>query len=372
MRLIYLTAKKYPSRKADPFYVQSMAEAFFRLLGEGFIFLIRGEVPGELKKINAAGLHIPGYFRAFFYFFVLPFVIATRGWGGEGNVFLSYDPNLLCILIFWRQVLPFRYRIVSDWHQMFGDWRDSYVARGSDILTTTSRRLQNILSSRTGVALKRICVAYGGVNPEPFSQKSKLDKSQLREILGLPKENYLIGYIGGFVSIGHKKGLDTMIEALSKMPSDTKMVFVGGRQAEIEEYRHTAEIYSVENRCIFVNRQPFEKVIEYELAMDLLVIPYPDKPHFRDYGFPMKVWEYMTTGRPILYSDLDIMREILGDRAHSFKPEEAGDFTKVVASIRLEPAKAEEVAKRNTEAVMNYTWEARAKNILQFIQDKGV
>ena len=102
--------------------------------------------------------------------------------------------------------------------------------------------------------------------------------------------------------------------------------------------------------------------------MDILVIPYPDKPHFRDYGFPMKVWEYMASGRPIIYSNLEIMREVLGGRATSFQPDDASSFANAVLSIYQDAESAEEIARKNTNDVQAYTWKARAENILNFIQ----
>ena len=69
MKLIYITAKKYPSAKADPFFVQSMARAFAGLLGSDFTFFVRGEVPQELKDIGGMSVRIPDRLRSLSYFF---------------------------------------------------------------------------------------------------------------------------------------------------------------------------------------------------------------------------------------------------------------------------------------------------------------
>lgn len=367
MKLIYLTSKKFPSAKTDPFYVRSMAEAFAELLGENFLFLVRGDVPDELKRVNAVSVKLPRRFRILFYFIWVPFLIMMRRWNSRETIFLSYDPYLLSILIFWRKCFGFKYSICSDWHQLFDDWKDKYVAGNSDYLVSTSKRLKGLLSSVCSIAGEKILVAYGGVNPDPFIEKLKVEKTELRKKLKLPANSLLVGYVGSFRSMGMEKGLDTMIKALPHLNEKIIMVFVGGTKQHINEYMILAKEKNVENRCIFIKKQPFEKVVEYELAMDILAIPYPDKHHFRDYGFPMKVWEYMASGRPIVYSNLEIIGEVLGGRAVPFQPDGVSSLANAILSIYQDMGSAQRVAKQNPKSVLAYTWKARAENILNFI-----
>ncbi len=367
MKLIYITSKKFPSTKVDPFYVRSMAVAFSRLLGQDFLFLVRGNIPDELKNVNTESIKAPKRFRMIFYFLWIPVFVVLRKWSSREITFLSYDPYLLSILIFWRKILRFKYSVSSDWHQLFDDWRDKYISKNSDYLISTSKRLKTLLSSVCGVAPDKVLVAYGGVNPDPFIEKSKTKKVDIRKELGLPMDSFLVGYVGGFRSVGMEKGLDTMIKALPHLDDKIVMVFVGGSKQHINEYKALAKSMNVEGKCIFVEKQPFEKVVEYELAIDVLVIPYPDKHHFRDYGFPMKVWECMASGRPIVYSNLEIIGEVLEGRATSFQPDDARSLSDAVMSIYQDIESAERVARQNPKAVEAYTWESRVDNILDFI-----
>ena len=68
----------------------------------------------------------------------------------------------------------------------------------------------------------------------------------------------------------------------------------------------------------------------YEQASDVLVIPYPDKPHFRLYGFPMKVYEYMASQRPIVYSKLELAEEVLPDCGYGFVPDDPNDLVEKI------------------------------------------
>lgn len=200
-----------------------------------------------------------------------------------------------------------------------------------------------------------------------FIEKLKINKSEYRKKLKLPEDSFLVGYVGGFRSVGMEKGLNTMIKALPYLDGKINMVFVGGSKQHIYKYKELAKEKNVAERCIFVEKQRFDEVVEYELAMDVLVIPYPDKHHFRNYGFPMKVWEYMASGRPIVYSNLEIIMEILKERGFPFQPDNELSFADTISSVFQDIEQAEMVAKQNTKDVKAYTWEARAKNVSGFI-----
>ena len=76
----------------------------------------------------------------------------------------------------------------------------------------------------------------------------------------------------------------------------------------------------------------------------------------------------MAAGRPIVYSNLEIIGEVLKGRADAFVPGDASSLAEVIASVRQSGGQAELRAAQNPVDVQAYTWGARAKNILTFIQ----
>lgn len=368
MRLVYITSYAFPSTRAEPYYVKSMAEAFAELMGKDFLLVVRGHVPTELEKANAVSVRMPKRFRILWYFLWFPFFVLRKKVYEQDAVLMSNDPHLVSVYVFWRAVLRFKYKICSDWHQLFNDWRDSFVAKNSDYLITTTERLKELIVSECAVDSERVLVAYGGIDLDFFKGKTDIPKSTFRERLQLPTNAFLVAYIGGFKAAGLEKGLTTMIKALPYLDEHIKMVFVGGSKDYDGEYPVLAEKLGVSHRCIFVGKQPFSKVVEYELAMDVLAIPYPDKPHFRDYGFPLKVWEYMASGRPIVYSDLPIIGEILRGRGVTFTPDNPESFAKAVSSVYEDARTADTMAEQNTRDIHTYTWDERVSKIVEFIR----
>jgi len=175
---------------------------------------------------------------------------------------------------------------------------------------------------------------------------------------------FLIGYIGLFRSLGIDKGISMMIDSLEYLDPDNIMVFVGGKNNEIDNYKKYAETKQLTDRCIFIPLQIFEKVVLYEKVMDILVIPYPDHPHFRDIGFPMKIYEYMAANVPIVYTQLGLVEEIVADCAYGIKPDNPLELAKIISFIKLNPDDVKKKKLLAFEKVKKLSWADKAKSII--------
>jgi len=248
---------------------------------------------------------------------------------------------------------------------MYDNGKDNFIARNSDKLITTSSKLRNLLINKTKINSEKIKTIYGAVDIEKFED---VDKNEIRKILNLPLDKKLIGYVGFFKTMGMEKGVNTMIGSLPILSNNMMMVFVGGKEDEIIEYKNLAISLNVLDKCIFVGRKNFDEAILYEQAMDTLVIPYPDKLHFRNYGFPMKVYEYMAARRPIIYSQLEIVEEILVDCGFTFKPDVQEDLAKTIMYV----FDNEEEVRKKTEIAYSklkeLTWCKKAGEIIDFLK----
>jgi glycosyltransferase involved in cell wall biosynthesis len=363
MRFIYLTAKGYPASTADHIYILELAKGFNAILKDNFLFVVANAFGNDLQGLPVLNLHLSlQKFRTAFYFFWLPYFILRDKHTKSDSIFFSNDPNILTLLIFWKRLLRLHYRICSDWHMLFGDWRDRFIARGSDFIVTTSAKLRRAIAADAGVSEEKILVAYGGIDVE---KRESLNISEARNQLHLPFDKKIVSYIGFFKTMGMEKGIRTMIESLSTLPSGVIMLFVGGKDDEIAEYIAYAETLGVAKRCVFIARKLQSELATYEAASDILAIPYPDKPHFREFGFPMKVYEYMAADRPILYSKLDLVEEVIGDCAYSFIPDDAVSFAKTVEEILGDVGRASNNAAKAYEKVKKYTWVSKADTIIQ-------
>lgn len=351
MNLIYITSKRYPGTTADHYFVKNMANAFTKILGNNFLFL------------TADSAMAPRRLRSIFYFFWIPLFIFKRKFNNSAAVFFSNDPYLLIILIFWKKLLRLKFRICSDWHQFWNDWKDNFIGKGSDMLISTSENLKNLIIEKTKINSDKVLVAYGGVDLNNF-QFSIFNSQKTREKLGFSGSDFLVGYVGFYKTMGMEKGVGIMISALSLVLNEkVKMIFVGGKDEEIEYYKRQAEVLGVQERVTFVPVVPNDQIPTFESMVDVLVIPYPNKPHFREYGFPMKVYEYMAAGRPIIYSNLEIIGEVLEGCAVSFKPDDPQDLALKIITLLNDITMGQRVAAISLNKVADYSWEKRALKI---------
>ncbi|MBU4375599.1 glycosyltransferase [Patescibacteria group bacterium] len=369
MRLIHLTGKRFEYLSADSIYISNLAEQFSKYLADGYLLIIGNKSPEQFKNINLINSRLSSYGNGWlhfwlpyiYYFFWLPYFILTQKIKNTKTIFFSSDSNLLLILIFWKKIFRLKFKICSDWHMLYNNMKDSFIPRNSDYLISTSEKLKDIIIKKSGINSNKINVVYGGVDAKSYNAKAKS-----RQELGIPENKKLVGYVGLFKTMGMEKGIKTMIAALPYLPSDIAMVFVGAKPGQSVEYQDYAKEIDVANRCIFIDMQPVEIIPSYEKATDVLVIPYPNKPHFRDWGFPMKVYEYMMSQRPIVYSNLDIIREVLADCAWPFKPDDPKSLADKINYVLSKENKAEidnKVKMANKEA-KGFSWERKSDRIL--------
>lgn len=368
MKIVYITSYSFPSTKAEPYHVKSLARAFTEHLGQNALLVVYGTPPAEFDGIQAFPTKTHRRFRTLFYFFWFVQFIHKEKLMGSDVVFFSNDPYLLLIFVFWRTILFKKYKVCADLHLLFEDWKDTLITRYSDYLVSTTERLKSLAVTRCGTPPNKILVAYGGVDHELLGRNEHVEKELLRKEFGLPSDSFLVGYVGTFRSLGLEKGIGTMLRALPQLPEHVRMVFVGGTRDQIPEYAAIAKELGVLGRCMFIERQPFAKIMQYELAMDILTIPYPNQPHFRDYGFPIKVWEYMASGRPIVYSDLAIISEVLKGRGTPFTPDSPESLAKKIMYIAHNYEETERVSKKNTILITEYTWSKKGKKIIEFFK----
>ena len=378
MKLIYITNSRIPTTKAQGFQIMKMCEAFARESVDVELWIPRRINPIKdspfdyynvresfsIKKIPVIDL-VPFYkiLGSLANFVESISFAAFNVWRlrkTDFDIIYSRDQFTLWLLSFLN------YKFIYEMHKMprhpnlyRKTWRKAHK-----IITITAVLKDAIV--KEGVDAAKILVAHDGVDLEIFNSVNK-SAGELKTELNLPAEQFLAGYVGKFKTLEQEKGLKTMIEALSLLDKETKMAFVGGDEAEVKEYKSLAQRFNVLPQCIFIGYQPYKHMVEYMKAMDAVVLPSPDKP-LAHYSSPLKLFEYMASGRPIIASNLPAIREVLNDKnALFFKPESGDDLARAIKMIKASPALGYHLSRQALADVKNYTWTSRAENILKSI-----
>ena len=99
------------------------------------------------------------------------------------------------------------------------------------------------------------------------------------------------------------------------------------------------------------------------------LLPLPDEPVARYFTSPLKLFDYMAAGVPIVASDLPSIREVLrhGENALLATPGDPRAFAAAVRYLLRDPAYARRLGARGREDVRAYSWDARAARLLEFL-----
>jgi glycosyltransferase involved in cell wall biosynthesis len=249
--------------------------------------------------------------------------------------------------------------------------RDARVWRAADAYVTITRALGAELERRFG-SRSRIAVVPDGVGltgdnsssaPCPLPTPPPFDPAHSP----LP-HGFVIGYAGHLYPW---KGVDLVIEAVAALP-DTCALIVGGHEQEpdIGRVKQIAVQLDCASRVTFTGMIAPPEVAPLLRRADVLVLPNPSSAISREFTSPLKLFEYMASGRPIVASDLPAIREVLtdGENALLVEPGRPQALTAAIRRLQEDPALGRRLAERALRDVREYTWARRAERLEALFQ----
>ncbi|MBU4284999.1 glycosyltransferase family 4 protein [Patescibacteria group bacterium] len=367
MKLIYLTSNQFPSQMANSQQILNTSRGFYKLLNKDFLLIIANAFE-SLKGVNykEVGFNKKGL-RTFYYFFwTFKFFFKNIN-KKDYNIVYCRDSNLLLILSLLKNL--FHYKIALEYHRFEKTSKEKFIIKHVDYFIVITNYFKDLLIKKFNVSKDKIIVVPDAVDLKAF-EAIDISTQSIRHKLNLPLDKNLIGFIGRFKTKGQEKGIKTMIESLRFLDDlDISMCFVGGTEDEIEEYKTMADKYNFGHKCIFIKYQLTEMVPFYAKAMDILTMPFPWIEHYAYYISPMKMFEYMAAGKPIVASDLPSIREILNNNnAILIAPNNPKMLAEGIKTILNDSFLAEKILSRASEDVKKYTWDKRAERIIDFLK----
>ncbi|MGE3909824.1 MAG: glycosyltransferase family 4 protein [Chloroflexota bacterium] len=165
------------------------------------------------------------------------------------------------------------------------------------------------------------------------------------------------------------KGVDTLLEAMALLP-EARLTVYGGRGAhdpDLEAARALTEQLYVGDRVTFAGFVPHAVVRQRISGAGVAVLPLPDNLMARYFTSPLKLFDYMAAGVPIVASDLPTVQEVLadGDNALLVPPEDPSAMAAAIRRLLVNPGLADRLRRTAYQQVQAYTWDARAARILE-------
>lgn len=377
MRLLYIVYTQIPTQKAHGYQVAKMCEEFARAGLDVELLAARSKKSDEtfsfyglqtnfkistLPSWKMDGLGKFGLFLQLvsFIIFALPKiylskadVIYVRG------IYFCYLASLV------------RKNIFLEIHALSGSefFLKHGLARAKGVIAITEK-IKSICQEKYSVPAKKILVSSDGVDPAVFD--ISISKEEARKKLDLPEDKKILLYTGKFTTMGMDKGISGILKALKILgQNDWLFLAVGGSISDIELYKKKAEEFGIEQQVRFLGHRTQKELAVYQKAADVLLMPFPENQHYALYMSPLKMFEYMVSGRPIIASDLPSIREVLNDsNAFFVRPDDPKSLGEGIGKVFSDERLAESLAQKAYQDVPSFTWDRRAQNIISFIKTK--
>ena len=221
--------------------------------------------------------------------------------------------------------------------------RENQARASSDHVTTLAEVMREHIIDR-GEDPERISVTPNGVLPSDFPVVEP--DLELKDRLDIPREVPVIGYI---TSVVEYEGIDTLVEAFAQMMHqgvDARLLLVGDGPVR-KALQEQAKNLGIAAKCCFTGRIPHEEVLDYYSIIDLFVVPRKNRAVCR-LVTPLKPFEAFSTGRAVVVSDVDALREIAGQSgaAATFRAEDPNDLAQLLSRLLEDPQARAEMSEK--------------------------
>jgi glycosyltransferase involved in cell wall biosynthesis len=185
-------------------------------------------------------------------------------------------------------------------------------------------------------------------------------------------ETMQIGYIG---QLHEGKGMAVIAELVRRCEW-AEFHIVGGMEEDIERWRTALEDAS---NITFHGYVPYAETHRYRQSVDVALAPYQREVYGHGGGninlgrwmSPLKLFEYMAAGTPIVASDLPVLREVLVDEETALlcEPAALNEWERALERLRDDPEERKRLSENAREAYeANYTWKMRCEMVLDGVR----
>jgi glycosyltransferase involved in cell wall biosynthesis len=231
----------------------------------------------------------------------------------------------------------------------------SRACRGIVSISDALRR--DLVDERLVPAAALHVVAHDACDP------TRIGRPPRAEVASPPR----IGYVG---NLYRGRGVELIIELARRMPG-CRFELVGGSEADLARVRDEG----VPANLVLHGFVAPAKLGEVYATLDMLLMPFP-REGVRALGgsdtsrwcSPMKMFEYMASGVPMIASDLPVLGEVLHDGENALVAPAADAVAWQAAIERLcaDPALRQRLATRAQEDLRrDYTWSARVERVMR-------
>lgn len=241
--------------------------------------------------------------------------------------------------------------------------RSLQLLADADGLVAISDALRDQLLERRPDLRDRIWVEHDGVDLRLVSPE-RLERADGRRRLGLSADGPIVMYTG---RVNAAKGAGVMLDAAESLRDLGGKIVLVGKVYDAAYEQRASQLGNV----VLTGYVPPAEVPAYLAAADVLVLPTTPALAYASFTSPLKLFEYMASGRPVVASDLPVIREVLEHDVNAllYEPDDAAALATAVRRLWHDGELRRRLADRAWRDVQPYAWESRARRILDRLRD---
>ena len=221
---------------------------------------------------------------------------------------------------------------------------------------------------RSGARAERVRVLPNGVDIHLFHPGPR--DAGVRERLGLPANAQLVGFVGGLRPWHGVESLPELLATLTARFPDLRLAVAGEGPFRGELEAGLAR-HRVGNRAHVLGAVPHEDVAAFVRELDVALAPYPDPGH--DFYFsPLKLFEYMACGTPVVASALGQIAQVVrdGETGLLVPPGDGAALAAACERLLADRSLGERLGAAGAAQMRErYTWGAVAKAVAELATD---
>jgi glycosyltransferase involved in cell wall biosynthesis len=292
-------------------------------------------------------------------------VALAGGAGGYDAVHSHEEGGLIGIALAWALRVPHLY----DMHSSLPQQLTNFAFSRSRIVRSVFAALERLMIRRSRVVVvicstleetvRRIdpharTVLIENAPGSPEDQATPEQAAALRRQCGLTEATPLVVYTGTFEAY---QGLDLLFDAMAIVRAarpDARLVLAGGTPDQVTRAREQARTAGIADATIFAGERPAAAIPAYLLAADVLV-----SPRSRGTNTPLKIYQYLRSGKPIVATRLVTHTQVLSDQTAVLTGATAREFAAGILDVLSDSRRAAEVGTRaRALAETKYSYEA--------------
>ena len=395
MRLLYIANARIPTEKAHGLQIMQNCEALARAGAKVTLWIPRRVNSRELRAVADPWAHygvqpcfslqrlpcldlqwlvgegIATLRRSAFLLQVISWILiltVTLLSGRRPDVYFTRDLPVAGLLV----LLGRGRRLAYEPHRISGSgagrWLQARVMqRAAALFPVTAAMARQ--AGELGATREQLCVVHDGIRAERFMDLPS--REEARRELGWSGDRFVVGYVGRLQTMAMDKGVGSLTKAVAPV-ENMAIALVGGPEEGIRELRNLwHDCGRTDDDFLVAGQVNPEAVPLYLAAFDVCAMPFPWTEHFAWYASPVKLFEYMSSGRPLVATDLPAVAEVVRHEEHALlvPPDDVPALREALQRLQGDAALRQRLARNAREEVMGrYTWAHRARRILEHLE----